>query len=246
MERLFCCIHVEGNIVMRGRTLRSELWIVAIISTTLLSCKSNEELPPFQKFSNPYYPLEQGDVWVYLNEGDASKCMFREVRGTKEVNGKRYDVVEESTCDVGRIEHVRQWRVQIDTIGDVYALTPFYIFMVGRYAGVHGDTSGETSRALLYRQNASRGDEWHFDPSSRWDKGRPPAVGSRFHVRCERRGEFTLSDGRTFPDCIVYSTDEHEDGFEYVLARDIGLISFVSYAPGGFRYELCAYKLSRR
>ena len=215
-----------------------------VIGTVFLSCRSTKrvDLPP--AYSNPYFPVDSGSVWVYVDKQNPRRSLFREVKATQIIAGRSIAVLEESECVEGTADRVRTWRIEIGPNGEVYASAPS--IAEGESATKPIEAGIDTARSLLFKTSATPGEQWRFAPGSIVDASTPPAIGSAFHVRCERMGEFTLSNGWTYNDCVLFSSNEHEDGVEYVLARGTGLISIISHAPGGVKYELCAQRLHHR
>lgn len=208
------------------------------------SCRSASRGDLSVAHSNPYFPLDSGRVWVYVDRGNPKRSLCREVKATEVAAGSAFAVIEESECVEGIADRVRTWRFKIDSNGKIFAFA--LADTVGRLSAMSRELTIDTSRSLLFDTDATPGEQWIFSSRPSGDSSPPPAIGSRFHVKCEKRGEFTLSNGQAYNDCVVFSSDEHEDGVEYVLARGAGLISIVSHAPGGARYELSAQKQFRR
>jgi hypothetical protein len=215
-----------------------------VIGTVFLSCRSTKRADLTPAHLNPYFPVDSGSVWVYVDKADPRRSLFREVKATEISAGRSMAVLEESHCVEGTARWVRTWRIEIGPNGEIYASTPSNLGAKSTTTPI--ETGIDTARSLLFKTSATPGEQWRFAPGSIVDASTPPAIGSSFHVKCERVGEFTLSNGRTYNDCVLFSTDEHEDRVEYVLARGTGLISIVSHAPAGVKYELCAQKLYHR
>ncbi len=208
------------------------------------SCRSASRRDLSVAHSNPYFPVDSGRVWVYVDRENPKRSLCREVKATEFAAGSTFAVIEESECIEGIADHVRTWRFKIDSNGKIFAFA--LADTVGMLSAMSRELTIDTSRSLLFNTNARPGEQWLFSPRARGDSSPPPAISSSFHMRCEKRGEFTLSNGQVYNDCVLFSSDEHEDGVEYFLARGAGLVSIVSHAPGGARYELSAQKQFRR
>jgi|WetSurMetagenome_2_1015567.scaffolds.fasta_scaffold06015_9 hypothetical protein len=217
--------------------------LILIVVVTFFSCRSSKPPGVETEIPNPYFPLKLGNTWVYRNEAKETQFLFREVTRVDAFRGRTVFIIDESRCEGGIVKSMSRWRLASVREGRIFSLAPVY----GRGESLEEQekTVCDTGLTLLFNMEALPGDEWEFDPTDYRSLDHPPALGSGFTVRCVQRGAFSLSSGTTYADCVVFRTSQHEDGVEYVFAREVGLVSVESFAPGGFHYELVVHKFLR-
>lgn len=139
------------------------VFLVLFFALSFIGCRTEDLLPPgggndtTLSIAERYYPLQDGNSWVFTTDDEQLGIMKLDVRGAKTINGKQYTIVEQSSS-IYR-----------------YAIIPRYYRAEGEKVFQYDEDTKEERVVIDFSSDEPTADQYRYYVTSRGEIATVPA-----------------------------------------------------------------------